>query len=144
MLASEEHHMKTHKNQQLLTMPSPLGPLPEPCARGQTSVPEGQKPLERPCMRRLVREVCSQSIDCKALSWGIIRKPTCILAEITIRKSQGIVNMAATFGSCSNWDDRQAIMVVGDGKVYQLLYHPMRGKSESLVDQNNDVHYRTL
>src|SRR5712691_5861946 len=91
MLASEEHHMKTHKNQQLLTMPSPLGPLLEPCARGQTSVPEGQKPLERPCMRRLVREVCSQSIDCKALSWGIIRKPTCILAEITIRKSQSLI-----------------------------------------------------
>src|SRR5713101_1631577 len=88
MLASEEHHMKTHKNQQLLTMPSPLGPLLEPCARGQTSVPEGQKPLERPCMRRLVREVCSQSVDCKALSWGIIRKSACILTKITIRRSQ--------------------------------------------------------
>src|SRR5713101_4984707 len=88
MLASEEHPMKTHKNQQLSTMPSPLDPLLERCARGQTSVPEGQKPLERPCMRRLVREVCSQPIDCKALSWDIIRKSTCILAEITIRKSQ--------------------------------------------------------
>src|SRR5712691_4732362 len=88
MLAAEEHPMKTHKNQQLSTMPSPLDLLLEACARGQTRVPEGQKPLERPCMRRLVREVCSKPIDCKALSWGIIRKSTCILAEITIRKSQ--------------------------------------------------------
>ena len=39
-------------------------------------------------MRRLVREVRSQPIDLKALSWGIIRKSTCILAKITIWKSQ--------------------------------------------------------
>ena len=38
-------------------------------------------------MRRLLREVCSQLIERKALSWGIIRKSACILAEITIRKS---------------------------------------------------------
>src|SRR6266446_2673941 len=39
-------------------------------------------------MRRLLREVCSQHIEKKALSWGIIRKSACILTEITIRKSQ--------------------------------------------------------
>src|SRR5882672_6188739 len=53
-----------------------------------TIVTEVQKPSQRPCMIRLLREVCSQLIERKALSWGIIRKSACILAEITIRKSQ--------------------------------------------------------
>src|SRR5712691_1389602 len=88
MLASENHPMKAHKNQQLLAMPCPPDSLVKPGARGQTIVTEVQKPSQRPCMRRLLREVCSQLIDRKALSWGIIRKSACILAEITIRKSQ--------------------------------------------------------
>src|SRR5713226_6870463 len=87
MLASEKHPMKAHKNQQLLAMLCPPDSLMEPGARGQTIVPEVQKPSQRPCMRRLLREVCSQLIERKAFSWGIIRKSACILAEITIRKS---------------------------------------------------------
>ena len=39
-------------------------------------------------MIRFLREVCSQLIEKKALSWGIVRNSACILAEITIRKSQ--------------------------------------------------------
>src|SRR5712664_1545257 len=53
-----------------------------------TIVTEVQKPSQRPCMIRFLREVCSQLIERKALSWGIVRKSACILAEITIRKSQ--------------------------------------------------------
>ena len=33
-------------------------------------------------------EVCSQAVDKKALLWSIIHKSACILAEITIWKSQ--------------------------------------------------------
>jgi len=39
-----------------------------------------------------------QAIENKALSRGIIRKSACILAEITIRKSQSCRNMSHMFG----------------------------------------------
>ena len=50
--------------------------------------PEGQKPSKWLCLTKLPREMYSQPIVHKALSWGAIRKSACILAEITIRKSQ--------------------------------------------------------
>ena len=49
--------------------------------------PERQKPSQWLCLTKLPREMCSQPIVHKALSWGIIRKSACILAAITIRKS---------------------------------------------------------
>ena len=52
--------------------------------------PEGQKPSQWLCLTKLPREMCSQPIVHKALSWGAIRKSACILAEITIRKSQAV------------------------------------------------------
>ena len=39
-------------------------------------------------MGRPHRHVGLQLLESKALSWGIIRRSACILAEITIRKSQ--------------------------------------------------------
>src|SRR5437870_5253334 len=57
MLASEKYPMKAHKNQQLLAMLCSPDSLMEPGARGQTIVPEVQKPSQWPCMRRLLREV---------------------------------------------------------------------------------------
>ena len=56
--------------------------------RGQTMAPEGQKPSPWLWLTKLSREMYSQPIVHKALSWGTIRKSACILAEITIRKSQ--------------------------------------------------------
>jgi hypothetical protein len=50
--------------------------------------PEGQKPSQWLCRTKLPRELCLQPIVHKALSRGAIRKSACILAEITIRKSQ--------------------------------------------------------
>jgi hypothetical protein len=50
--------------------------------------PEGQKPSQWLSLTQLPREMYSQVIASKALSWGAIRKSACILAEITIRKSQ--------------------------------------------------------
>jgi|SoiMetStandDraft_2_1073263.scaffolds.fasta_scaffold03071_2 hypothetical protein len=50
--------------------------------------PEVQKPSKWLCLTKLPREKYSQPIVHKALSWGSIRKSACILAEITIRKSQ--------------------------------------------------------
>jgi hypothetical protein len=52
--------------------------------------PEGQKPSPWLWLTKLSREMYSQPIVHKALSWGTIRKSACILAEITIRKSQVI------------------------------------------------------
>jgi len=49
--------------------------------------PEGQKPSPWLWLTKLSREMYSQPIVHKALSWGTIRKSACILAEITIRKS---------------------------------------------------------
>src|SRR5215471_4699804 len=56
--------------------------------RGQTMGPEGQKPSPWLWLTKLSREMYSQPIVHKALSWGTIRESACILAEITIRKSQ--------------------------------------------------------
>jgi hypothetical protein len=50
--------------------------------------PEGQKPSKWLCLTKLPREMGSQPIVHKTLSCGAIRQPACILAEITIRKSQ--------------------------------------------------------
>jgi hypothetical protein len=50
--------------------------------------PEVQKPSKWLCLTKLPREKYSQPIVHKALSWGSIRKSACMLAEITIRKSQ--------------------------------------------------------
>ena len=68
-------------------MPYPLERLTGAISRGQTMAPEGQKPAKWLCLTKLPREMYSQPIVHKALSWGAIRKSACILAEITIRKS---------------------------------------------------------
>src|SRR6266853_1463707 len=106
VLASAKYPMKAHKNQQLLAMPCSPDSLMEPWARGQTIVTEGQKPSQRPCMIRFLREVCSQLIERKALSWGIVRNPACILAEITIRKSQ--YHFYGALASAAHYDEASA------------------------------------
>jgi hypothetical protein len=88
VLFSEKNRMKVHKNQWLLTMPYPLERLAGATSRGQTMAPEGQKPSKWLCLTKLPREMYSQPIVHKALSWGIIRKSACGLTEIMIRKSQ--------------------------------------------------------
>jgi hypothetical protein len=60
--------------------------------------PEGQKPSQWLSLTKLPREMYSQPIVHKALSWGAIRKSACILAEITIRKSQGIETFTIIVG----------------------------------------------
>src|SRR4030095_5716508 len=87
ILFSEKNCMKVHKNQWLLTMPYPLECLAGATSQGQTMAPEVQKPSKWLCLTKLPREMYSQPIVHKALSWGAIRKSACILAEITIRKS---------------------------------------------------------
>ena len=96
MLVSEKNRMKVHTNQWLLTMPCPLEHLAGATSRGQTMAPEGQKPSQWRCLTKLPREMCSQPIVLKALSWGAICKSACILAEITIRKSQALASMTYT------------------------------------------------
>jgi hypothetical protein len=87
-LFSEKNRMKAHTNQWVLTVPYPLAHLAGATSRGQTMAPEGQKPSQWLYLTQLPREMCSQLIVHKALSRGTIRKAACILAEITIRKSQ--------------------------------------------------------
>jgi len=89
MLLSEKNCMKVCENQWVLTIPYPPKYLSRATSRGQTMVPEAQKPSQWLCLTKLPREMCSQLIASKALSWGTIRKSACILAEIIIRKSQG-------------------------------------------------------
>ena len=88
ILFSEENRMKVHENQWVLTMPCLLEHLAGATSRGQTMTPEGQKPSQWLCLAKFPRERYSQPIVYKALSWSAIRKSACILAEITIRKSQ--------------------------------------------------------
>src|SRR5207248_3408383 len=88
VLVSKKNHMKTHKNQWVWAAPHLPEPLSEAISRGPTVAPEAQKPSQ--CLDR-VRPHSDrglQLLENKALSWGIIRKSACILAEITIRESQ--------------------------------------------------------
>jgi len=90
-LFSEKNRMKLHKNQRLLTMSYPLERLARARSRGQTMAPEGQKPSQWLHLTELPSKMYSQPIVHKALSRGTIRRSACILAEITIRKSQNLV-----------------------------------------------------
>ena len=75
--------------------------------------PERQKPAQWLCLTKLLREMCSQPIVHKVLSWGIIGKSAPILAEITIRKShplegscqEAIRPLYTTFGKFHGPDD---------------------------------------
>src|SRR5512138_781355 len=83
--------MKVHKNQWLWDGPYSPDHLSGALSRGHTMAPEGQTPSQRPEMAPPHSDVDLQPLENKALSWGIIRKSACILAAITIRKSQPVV-----------------------------------------------------
>src|SRR5262245_33134988 len=68
--------------------------------RGPTRASEGQKPSQYPCLTKLPREKCPQLLVSKALSWGIIGKSACILADIMLRKSQSEFNESLARNSC--------------------------------------------
>ena len=109
MLFSEKNRMKVHENQWVLTMPYPLERLAGATSRGQTMPPGGQKPSQWLCLAKFPREMYSQPIVHKALSWGAIRKSACILAEITIRKSQTILCCSILSPSLQTDDGHQKI-----------------------------------
>jgi len=67
---------------------TPLLSLVELQTRGHPIVSGVQTPSQCPDIGRPYRDASLQPLENKALSWGIIRKSACILAEITIRKSQ--------------------------------------------------------
>ena len=91
MLASEGHLMKALKNQWLLTIPSPPA---IPCGGTNQGTHHGvwrADAIAVTCDGTIPRDVGLQTLENKALSRGIIRKSSPILAEITIRKSQVFV-----------------------------------------------------
>src|SRR5919199_1880400 len=90
VLFSEKNHVKALKNHQVWIMPYPPARLSGATSRGQTTAPEVQKPSQRSDMGRPHRDVSLQPLENKALSWGIIRKSACILAEVALRKSQTV------------------------------------------------------
>jgi len=49
-----------------------------------------KSPREGPPSSLTMPDVCAEFLACEALSWGIIRRSTCLPAEITYRKSQPI------------------------------------------------------
>ena len=87
-LFSEKNRVKVHTNQWVLTVPYPLEHLAGATSRGQTMAPGVAEAFPVLYLTQLSREMYSQPIVHKALSWGTIRKAACILAAITIRKSQ--------------------------------------------------------
>jgi hypothetical protein len=88
MLVSEEHLMKMHKNQRLLTT---LSPPDIPCGATNQGTPHvacGVDAFTVTCHGTTLSYVGLQPLENKALSRGIIGKSTHILTEIMIRKSQ--------------------------------------------------------
>jgi len=88
MLVSEENSMKSHTNQCLVGLLSPLISLVELRTRGHTMVSGVQTPSQGPDRGRPHSDVSLQLLESTALAWGIIRRSAYILAEITVRKSQ--------------------------------------------------------
>ena len=90
MLFSEKNYMKVHKNQWLLTVPSPPA---IPCGGTNQGAHHGVWRADAFAVTSdgtIPRDVGLQPLENKVLSRGIIRKSAPILAEITIRKSQAI------------------------------------------------------
>src|SRR5919199_6652609 len=88
MLLSEEHPMKSHKNQWLVSL---LSPPDIPCGvtnQGTHHAVWGADAFAVPWYETIPREVRLQALEHKVLSRGIRGKSAPILAEITIRKSQ--------------------------------------------------------
>jgi hypothetical protein len=80
--------MKVHKNQRLLTLPSPPN---LPCGATNQGTYHGvwwADAFAVTCQGTIPRDVGLQTLENKVLSWSIIGKLAPILAEITIRKSQ--------------------------------------------------------
>src|SRR5262245_61160865 len=69
-------------------MPYPPERLSRATSRGQTMPPEGQRPAQCPDRGQSHSDMDVQPLENTALLRGIIHKSACILAEITIRKSQ--------------------------------------------------------
>ena len=88
MLFSTENHVKTHRNQRLWSMLYSPEHLSGATSSGHTMAPEAQMPAQCPDRVQPHSDMGVQLLENKALSWGTIRKAACILAEITIRKSQ--------------------------------------------------------
>jgi hypothetical protein len=75
--------------------------------------------------------VVLQLIDNKALSWGIIGKSALVLAEITIRKSQGV--------SCGS--PRYGFKEVGDlssPEMYYILHRKILQHNIYFGEYNSD------
>src|SRR5215217_5897199 len=88
MLASEGYLVKVHKNQRLLTLPSPPN---LPCGATNHGTYHGvwwADAFAGTWQGRIPSDVGLQTLENKVLSWSIIGKSAPILAEITIRKSQ--------------------------------------------------------
>jgi hypothetical protein len=80
--------MKVHKNQWLLTTPSPPDTPGGATNQGTHHSVWGADAFAVTWEGTIPRDVGLQMLENKALSWGIIGKSAPILAEITIRKSQ--------------------------------------------------------
>jgi len=90
MLLSKSYPMKVHKNQWLLTVPSPPA---IPCGGTNQGAHHGVWRADAFAVTSdgtIPRDVGLQTLENKALSRGIIKKSAPILAEITIRKSQDV------------------------------------------------------
>src|SRR5262249_42569909 len=59
-------------------------------SRGQMRAPGAQQPSQGSDLGEPRSAMDLQLLENKALSWSTIRKPACLLATITIRKSQNI------------------------------------------------------
>ena len=90
VLVSEKNYMKVHKNQWFWDRPYSPDHLPGAISRGHPRVPGGADAFAVPDRGRPYSDVDVQLLENKALSRDIIHKSACILAEITIRKSQEV------------------------------------------------------
>ena len=105
--------------------------------------PEGQKPSQWLYLTQLPREMYSQPIVHKALSWGTVRKSACILAEITIQKSQESIVQALqdmSIEELQSYRDRIRQQWKGNQHDYEMRYGnaPANYASSISDDYNGD------
>ena len=96
MLPSEEHPMKTHKNQWFLNTLSPPDIPWGATHQGGCPGAWGTDAFAVPCYGPIPRELSLQAIENKALSHSIHGKSAPLLAEILIWKSQPLTRGVPT------------------------------------------------
>ena len=134
MLVSEKNYVKVHKNQCVGSCHIFTKALLGSPAGGKREPPEAQKPSQGPDLGELHTDGDLQLLENKALSRGTIRKSTCLLATITIRKSQTGTFLTQLLQQTTHAEDGVALHI--GGKDDDIIAHTLQTTGQAYHGQD--------